>query len=53
MPRLSEDLPVVVEIVDAHDNFEVFLPEPDAVIQEGLATLVQVRAVAYRHETES
>lgn len=47
--RLSEDLPMVVEIVDAPDRIEAFLPELDAMIGEGLVTLERVRVIAYRH----
>jgi len=37
--RLSEDLPIVVEIVDGLDKIEAFMPTVDHVIDEGLATL--------------
>jgi PII-like signaling protein len=47
--RLSEDLPVVVEIVDAVDKIESFLTELDEMIGEGLVTLEKVRIIAYRH----
>lgn len=47
--RLSEDLPVVVEIVDAEEKIEAFLPELDAMILEGMVTLEKVRVIAYRH----
>ncbi|MCK5218205.1 DUF190 domain-containing protein [bacterium] len=46
--RLSEDLPVIVEIVDAEDKIEAFLPELDTMIGEGLVTLEKVRVIAYR-----
>lgn len=46
--RLSEDLPVVVEIVDRAERIEAFLPELDGLIAEGLVTLEKVRMVAYR-----
>src|SRR5512141_1049622 len=36
--RLSEDLPVVVEIVDTIDKLEAFLPDLDQLIGEGLVT---------------
>lgn len=50
--RLSEDLPVVIEIVDAEDKVEAFLPELDKLIAEGLVTLEKVRVIAYRHNSE-
>ena len=47
--RLSEDLPIVVEIVDTPERIEAFLPWLDEVINEGLVTLEKVRIIAYRH----
>ena len=47
--RLSEDLPVVVEIVDTEERIDAFLPELDQMIDEGLVTLEKVRIIAYRH----
>jgi PII-like signaling protein len=47
--RLSEDLPVVIEIVDAEDRIEAFHPELEKWISEGLITLEKVRVIAYRH----
>jgi PII-like signaling protein len=47
--RLSEDLPVIVEIVDTEDKIEQFLPALDKMIGEGLVTLEKVRILAYRH----
>ncbi|MBU4564552.1 MAG: DUF190 domain-containing protein [Desulfarculus sp.] len=49
--RLSEDLPVVVEIVDAPEKIEAFLPWLDEVIQEGLVTLEKATVIAYRHNS--
>jgi len=49
--RLSEDLPMVVEIVDDPARIAAFLPELDAMIGEGLVTLEKVRLIAYRHAT--
>jgi PII-like signaling protein len=46
--RLSEDLPIVVEIVDTEEKIEAFLPLVDAAIREGLATLEKVRIRLYR-----
>jgi PII-like signaling protein len=47
--RLSEDLPMVVEIVDAPEKIAAFLPDLDALIEEGLVTLEKVRVILYRH----
>ncbi len=47
--RISEDLPIVVEIVDKPERIAGFLPELDAMIDEGLITLERARVIAYRH----
>jgi PII-like signaling protein len=47
--RLSEDLPMVIEIVDRPERIAEFLPDLDAMIGEGLVTLERVRIIAYRH----
>lgn len=47
--RLSEDLPIVVEIVDKAERIEQFLPELDRMVDEGMITLEKVRILAYRH----
>jgi hypothetical protein len=46
--RLSEDLPIVVEIVDSAERIEAFMPVVDAAIGEGLATIEPVRVRFYR-----
>ena len=51
--RLSEDLPIVIEIVDAPARIADFLPYLDEVVQEGLVTLEKVRVVAYRHNGDA
>ncbi len=47
--RLSEDLPIVVEIVDTPEKIAELLPALDEMIDEGLVTLERVRVIAYRH----
>jgi PII-like signaling protein len=49
--RLSEDLPIVVEIVDSLEKIEAFVPVVDHAIQEGLATLERVKVRFYRSGT--
>lgn len=49
--RLSEDLPLVIEIVDNAERIQPFLPELDRMVDEGLITLEDVHIVAYRHGT--
>jgi len=46
--RLSEDLPMVIEIVDSLEKVEKFLPELDAMITDGLVTLEKVRVIQYK-----
>jgi PII-like signaling protein len=46
--RLSEDLPVIVEIVDSAEKIAALLPEIDAMVTEGLVTLENVRVIKYR-----
>ena len=46
--RLSEDLPIVVEIVDAREKIDAFMPTVDHAITEGLATLERVTVHFYR-----
>jgi len=46
--RLSEDLPIVVEIVDTMEKIEAFLPVVDHAIAEGLATVERVSVRFYR-----
>ncbi len=46
--RLSEDLPIVVEIVDSREQVEAFLPLLETMIEEGLVTLEQVEVRWFR-----
>jgi PII-like signaling protein len=45
--RLSEDLPVVIEIVDTDEKIQAFLPVLDEMVQEGLILLREVEVVRY------
>ena len=45
--RLSEDLPLVIEIVDVEERIRQFLPTCDTMIAEGLITLEQVEVLKY------
>jgi len=46
--RLSEDMPMIIEIVDSLENIERFLPALDELIKDGLVTIEQVRVIHYR-----
>lgn len=45
--RLSEDLPIIVEIVDSEDKIDAFLPALETLMTSGLVTLEKVRVVQY------
>ena len=46
--RLSMDLPLVIEIVDAEEKIQAFLPVLDEMMKGGLVTLEKVRVIDYR-----
>lgn len=46
--RLSEDLPVVIEIVDTEEKIATLLPYIDEMVEEGLITLEKVHVIKYR-----
>ena len=46
--RLSEDLPIIIEIVDSEEKINKFLPKLDQMVQEGLITLEKVQVVMYQ-----
>lgn len=46
--RLSEDLPMVIEIVDSRAKIDELLPHVEAMVQEGLITLEKVEVIQYR-----
>jgi PII-like signaling protein len=46
--RLSEDLPVVIEIVDEAQRIEAFLPALEEMVHEGLVTLERAEVLIYR-----
>ena len=45
--RLSQDLPLVIEIVDTEDAIKAFLPRLDAMMGSGLVTLEKVQVLQY------
>lgn len=47
--RLSEDLPIVVEMVDRPERIAAFLPTLDKMVGEGMVTLEKVNVLMYRH----
>jgi len=45
--RLSEDLPMVIEIVDTQEKIDAFLPVLDPMMGSGLVTLERVQVLQY------
>ena len=46
--RLSEDLPMVIEIVDSKEKIDQLMPFVDEAVKEGLVTLERVQVIQYR-----
>ena len=46
--RLSEDLPIIIEIVDSEEKINAFLPLLDEMVKEGLMTLEKANVIMYR-----
>ncbi|HEY3289697.1 MAG TPA: DUF190 domain-containing protein [Anaerolineae bacterium] len=51
--ELSNDLPVIIEIVDTEEKLAKLLPFLDQHVLEGLVTLEKVRIIHYRHRLKS
>lgn len=47
--RLSEDLPVIVEIIDTQEKIASFLPVIDGAVTEGIATVEKANVRFYRY----
>jgi hypothetical protein len=45
--RLSQDLPIVIEIVESQENIDRFLPVLDGMMSSGLVTLEKVQVLQY------
>jgi uncharacterized protein len=45
--RLSQDLPLIVEIVDSKDKIDAFLPVLDQMMGSGLVTIEKVQVLQY------
>jgi PII-like signaling protein len=51
--RLSEDLPMLIEIVDSLEKIEAFVPSLDSMIADGLVTIEKVRVIHYKSSSSS
>lgn len=47
--RLSEDLPIVIELVDSEEKINSLMPFLDEHVKEGLITMENVKVIKYRH----
>jgi len=47
--RLSEDLPILIEIADQSDRIQKIIPTLDQMVDEGLMTLEKVNIIKYKH----
>lgn len=45
--RLSQDLPLVIEVVDEEEKIEAILPQLDEMLQGGMITLEKARVIRY------
>lgn len=46
--RLSQDLPIVLEVIESTERVEQILPRLDEMVDGGLITLEKVRVILYR-----
>ena len=47
--RLSQDLPVILEVVDTEEQIEKLRPILDEMVDEGLVTMEKVHVLRYKH----
>jgi PII-like signaling protein len=48
--RLSEDMPLIIEIVDTEENLELIMPFLEETVKEGLITIEAAKVIIYRHK---
>jgi len=46
--RLSQDLPIILEVIEAQERIDQILPQLDEMVEGGLITLEKVRVILYR-----
>ncbi len=51
--RLSRDLPIIVEVVDARENVDRVMPKIDEMMSGGLITVEKVTVTRYTHRHEA
>lgn len=50
--RLSQDMPIVIEVVDSEEKINSVLPQLDEMVQEGLITMEKVKVIKYTYKGE-
>jgi uncharacterized protein len=50
--RLSEDLPLVIELVDSKEKIDELMPHIDEMVERGLVTLERVQVIKYRANSD-
>ena len=50
--ELSQDLPIIVEIVDAPEKIEAFMPDLERMVGDGLITIERAAVLLYRPRPE-
>ena len=51
--RLSDDLPIVIEIVDSEEKINAFLPALEQIVSSGLVTMEKVKVIQYGSKSET
>jgi PII-like signaling protein len=46
--RLSQDLPIILEVIESQERIDQILPRLDEMVEGGLITLEKVRVILYR-----
>jgi PII-like signaling protein len=46
--RMSQDLPIILEVIESQERIEQILPRLDEMVDGGLITLEKVRVILYR-----
>ena len=50
---LSQSLPLIIEMIDAEEKIHAFMERLDAVMEEGLVTLSDVKVIQYKHKGQN
>jgi PII-like signaling protein len=51
--HLSEDVPIVVEIIDTPENIAAFIPTLDKIVAEGIVTVEKIHILTYRRDNSA